>query len=76
MYPHDLPAFVAMFLGTRYAAGALERLSIYAGRTCGIAAEISWPLLDREVRWVPIGCEEDGRSAVLVGMLREIEHGR
>jgi hypothetical protein len=30
-----------MTLGTSYAAEASERLSIYAGRTCGFAAEIS-----------------------------------
>jgi hypothetical protein len=29
-----------MTLGTSYAAGASERLSIYPGRTCGFAAEI------------------------------------
>src|SRR4029453_19249051 len=55
------PVFAAMTLGTSYAAEASERLSIYAGRTCGFAAEISWPL-PTEVRWVPIVCKECPRA--------------
>jgi hypothetical protein len=71
MYPHDRPAFGAMSLGTSYAAEGPERLSIYAGRTCGFAAEFL-AANDREVRWVPFDCEEDRiLRAVLVGMLRE-----
>ena len=39
-----------MTLGTRYAAEASERLSIYPGRTCGFAAEISVSLTDPKSR--------------------------
>jgi hypothetical protein len=59
MYPEGRPAFAAMILGTRYAAEASEWLAIYAGRTCGFVVEISLAATDREVRWVPIDCEED-----------------
>jgi hypothetical protein len=68
MYPEGRPAFAAMILGTRYAAEASEWLAIYAGRTCGFVVEISLAATDREVRWVPIDCEEDRvLRAVLVG---------
>jgi hypothetical protein len=70
MYPHDLPAFVAMSLGTRYAAEASERLSIYAGRTCGIAAKISRPLLTgRALGANRLRGGPDALRAVLVEML-------
>jgi hypothetical protein len=43
-------AFAAMVLETPYAAEAPERLSIYAGRTCGFAAEISVGLTGPELQ--------------------------
>jgi hypothetical protein len=61
-----------MTLGTRYAAEASERLSIYAGRTCGFAAEISVGLTSLSFGELLIDLEEDRAArAVLVGMLRE-----
>jgi hypothetical protein len=59
-----------MTLGTRYPAEASERLSIYPGRTCGFAAEISVALPTRGE--LLIDCEEDRTlRTVLVGMVRE-----
>ena len=69
MYPHAVPSFAAMTLGIRYAAETSEGLSIYAGRTCGFAAEILlWPLPTRRFGKLVIDCEEDRLlRAVLVG---------
>jgi hypothetical protein len=49
MYPLAEPAFVAMTLGTPYAAEASKRLCIYPGRTCGFAVEILVGLNDPEL---------------------------
>ncbi len=55
-----------MTLGTPYAAEVSKRLSIYPGRTCGFAVEISAGLNDRRFGELPIDPEEDRAARAVV----------
>jgi hypothetical protein len=59
-----------MTFGTSYAAEASERLSIYPGRTCGFAAEISVSLTDPKLRRATDSTGGPGGAGCLVGLLR------